>query len=279
MEIRINEQILDASLDNEKTIGDVITALDQWLSNSGHVLSGLKIDGQTISVSQINEIFLREINSVETIDIQTEVLSNLSANALINLLDDIKEYENPDFEGKNKFNESWKESAQANFISVQIPDLYILCMNTFIYGEITTQKLTSITEERIHEIKQPVNELKNIENALDQICEKLIDLPVDFQTGKDKWAAETIQHFTSISEKIIRIYHQIDTQGFLANNKENGKKNIQQLILEFTDILKEMLNAYERNDFVLVGDLAEYEVSVKIKNIYTAIMENCRSEK
>jgi len=277
MEIRINGQVLNANLENEKTIGEVLSALEQWLNNSGHVLSGLTVDGQQITASMIENEFFREIDTVKILDIQTESLAALTVTSLYTLLDDISEYEKLDFEKKTAFFNIWEESACGRFIISEMPDLYSYCAGVFSRREITTENLRILTEERLREIKEPFNELSGMENAVNNICERLVDLPLDIQTGKDKQAAQTIHIFTTITEKIFRIFNQLGIQGYLTIAIEQ-KNLIAQQLTDFNNILKELLDAYERNDPVLVGDLAEYEASVRIKEIYIAILENCQAQ-
>ena len=279
MEIRINEHPLDVSLENEKTIGDVLAALDQWLYDSKHILSGLSIDGQKIPASQIEEVFLRDIDSVNCLDIETNSVADITTSSLVTLLDDIKEFENIDFSKKSNFLSNWTESAAGRFINSEMADLYKLCVSAF-QGDVLIQTLRSITEERLNEVNSPVEEFIKTEPVLNEICEKLVDLPLDIQTGKDMKAAQTVQLFTAITEKIFRIFYQLDIQDYFAKDQTADNKNkIISLINEFTDVLKDLLEAYEKNDSVLVGDLAEYEASVKIKELYSVILKNCRGEK
>jgi len=281
MEIRMNGNVLDASLDDEKTIGEVLTIIEQWLSGAGHIFSGLSIDGVAVKASEVEEVFTRAVSAVKCLDVQTNPISDLTASSIVTLLDDIKEYETLSFEDKTKFFDKWKETACGRFISAEIAELYELCVRTFSRGDMDTKSLASVAEEMLREVTEPLKEFANIEPVLNEICEKLIDLPLDIQTGKDMKAAKTIQLFTAITEKIYRIFYQMDIQGYLLNkdNGANSKEQIITQITEFTDVLKELLEAYEKNDSVLVGDLAEYEASVKIKELYAAVTENCRSVK
>jgi len=276
MEIRINGQILDANLENEKNVGEVLAGLEQWLSNSGYVLSGLIIDGQQITASMVEEVFLREIKSVKTLDIQTESFAALAVSSFLTLLEDITFFENLSFEEKTKFYDTWTESACGRFIAAEAADLFSLCNGTFSSGDFSSNELRLITEERIREIKEPLKEFSDIENLLNEVCERLVDLPLDIQTGKETRAAQTIQVFTTITEKIFRLFKALDLQGYLSINDEQKGKLVEQFSA-FYDILKELFDAFEKNDSVVVGDLAEYEASVRIKEIYTFVMENCKT--
>jgi len=271
MEIRINDKKLDAKPDNEKTVGDVLASLEQWLENSGHRLSGISIDGQNINVSMIEEIFSREIDTIEYLDLYTNVVAELAATSLINLLEDIKEYESLNFEEKTNFFDKWKESASAAFISSEMADLFSLCSNTFSGGDISSSDLFSITEERLREVKNPSEEFAKIEPLVNEICERLVNFPLDIQTGKDRIASQTIQVFSGVTEKIFRTFKQLDSQGLLEQT--DNKKPLTQQFTSFGKLLREFLEAYEKNDFVLVGDIAEYETSPKLKEFYSSIQK------
>jgi len=273
MVIKINDKALDFALDNEKTLGEVFSAVEQWLLNSDHRITQVIVDGQNISSSMLEEIFKKEITGVTTLDIYTNVLAELTATCLISLLKDIDEYEKTPFAQKAKFFEDWRERAQALFIYAQMPDLYSYFFNTFSAGDISAITLRSITEEIQREVNDPVNEFIKVEPVLNEICVRLTDLPLDIQTGKDLRASQSLQLFSAVTEKIIRIFYQLNSQGYLA--KEQEIKTIAQGFADFKNVLKELLEAYERHDTVIVGDLSEYEASPRLKELYLSILKNC----
>ena len=274
MEIKVNGKALDVKLENENTLGEVLASVEQWLANSGHRISELKIDGKSINASMIEEVFLTEIKSIKNIDINTNVVAELTAASLLNLIEDIKEFESLSFEEKSKYFEKWKETVTAHFIYSEMPDLFSFCGNAFSNGDVTPQTLLAVTEEIQREVNEPVKELKTAEPILNEICERLVDLPLDIQTGKDARAAQTIQLFSAVTEKIFRIFRQLDIQGYLTHS--SGDKSLSSLITDFGNILKELLTAYEKNDSVLVGDITEYEASPKVKELYYSIIENIK---
>jgi len=275
MDIKINDMALDISLENENTLGEVLAGLEQWLSNSGHRISELKIDGKAVTSSMLEEAFKKDVKTIKSIDIYTNVIAELSAASLLNLIEDIKEFEALGFKERAEYCVKWQETATAQFISAELPDLYAFCRNVFNNGDVTPQTLLSITEEIQREVNDPKSELVNLEPILNEICIRLTDLPLDIQTGKDARAAQTIQLFSAVTEKIFRIIKQLNTQGYLSPDvPQADDKSLTELMSYFSNILKELLEAYEKNDSVLVGDLTEYEASPKIKELYKAILEN-----
>jgi len=273
MEIKINGQAADITPENEKTIGEILSLLDQWLSNLGHRLSGLLIDGKGIDTSRLDEIFSTEIKNVKVLDIFTSSAAELTAQALTSLIGDIDEFENLKFEDKSNFVNSWEQTAQAQFIKENMPELFSMYIDLFSHGGVSCQTLRSITEERLREVNDPVNELTKTEPLVNETCVRLVDLPLDIQTGKDGRAAQTIQIFTSITEKILRITKQLNLQGFL---QQNDVAIFTQMINDFSNVLRELLDAYERHDSCLVGDLAEYEAAPRLQELYASILNKSR---
>jgi len=266
MEIKINGKTADITIDNEKTIGQIMSGVEQWLSGSGHRISGLTVDGQTADLSSMEDIFAKEIEAVSILDILTMPITELGIMSLVNLIADIDEFEKLSFEERDKFYNNWRERPQAVFIFEQMPDLFSFFEKTFLIGAFSVQTLVSITEERLREIQAPVEEFSNLRPLLDETCARLTDLPLDIQTGKDVRAAQTIQIFTGVTEKIFRVYRQLDIQGYIP--KSAAEKNLPKQIDEFNNAVKELLIAYEKNDAVLVGDLAEYEIAPRLAAIY-----------
>jgi len=276
MIIKINDKPLDFSLDNESTLGEVFSALEEWLSSSGHRLSEIFIDGETISAGMLEEVFKRDANSIKSLDIRTNAIAELAAASLQSLLLDIIEYEKIDFDEKKKYFDNWKESGQAIFIMEEMPDLYAYFKNTFLNGEVDIATLRSVTEEIQREVNEPLKELVKIEPVLNEICAKLINLPLDIQTGKDLIASQSIQLFTAITEKLIRLFYQLSTQGYIVNIEE--AKKIAEDFGSFRDTLNQLLESYEKHDIIIVGDVAEYEAAPKLKELYTSILRNCQEE-
>jgi hypothetical protein len=269
MEIKINGKPADIKADSEKTIGEIMAALEGWLVNSGHRLSGLAIDGQEIDSSSLAKAFAEEIDNVKVLDISTTSIAQLAAASLLNLLADVEEFEGISFDKRNDFYQNWKERPQSLFMAEQMPDLMEIFVSTFITGALEAGVLRSITEERLREVEAPVHEIKSLENILEETCLSLVDLPLDIQTGKDAKAARTIQVFTGLTEKIFRVLNQLNLQGYIKNR--DVYDIISRLINDFNVPARELVQAYENNDTVLIGDLAEYEMAPRLREIYNAI--------
>jgi hypothetical protein len=273
MEIRINGQKADITTDTEKSVGEVMAGLEEWLANSRHRLSGFALDGCNVSCegSFLEEAFSRDICTVNTLDIYANSLAELAGMSLLHIRADIDEYENLDYEKRREFYDRWKQSPQAMFAAEQMPDIFTMSSNIFQDSGINARMLRVITEERLREIENPAAEFESLRTLVSETCARLVDLPLDIQTGKDGRAAQTIQAFSGITEKIFRIFK-------LFNNPA-CERSVASLIGEFNTSARELSDAYERHDTVLVGDLAEYEMAPRLQELFAAIANiNLQSE-
>jgi hypothetical protein len=277
MNIRINGIDADIQLETERTVGDILAGLEQWLANAapraggGHRLSGMVIDGETVHTGSLEAFFGRSIDTITTIDILTSSLPDLIAASLLNVCDDIGEYAALGFEEQKRYAEQWRESPQARLLAEQLPDLFDTAAKAFSGEGLSPSALRPIVEERLRELRDPAGELARVEPLITETCARLEDLPLDIQTGKDARAAETIQIFSAAAEKLFRVFSVLKAEGFPVGEIETNGMPAAENTGEFGAALKELLAAYEQRDAVLVGDLAEYELAPRLRVLYAAM--------
>jgi hypothetical protein len=271
MNITINGKPADITLEAEKNVGQVLAGLDNWLSGSGHRLSGIVIDGEAVGSGSLADVFCRELDRVGTLDIRTSAVMVLMAEALLNLRRDIEEYERADFEEKKELRAGWQESPEALFLSEQIPEVYEWAERSFAGEGVSSGELLNLVEERLREIQDPAGELNKAEPLIQAVVRRLEDLPLDIQTGKDSRAVETVRIFSGIAEKIFRLFDLMKAEGYDTASLTVENIPVSDYIDEFGTALKELLAAYEARDAVLIGDLAEYELAPRFSGLYAAL--------
>ena len=97
------------------------------------------------------------------------------------------------------------------------------------------------------------------------------ELPLDIQTGRNQRAAETMQLFSGAASKLFRIFFMYKSEGLSIDTFMIGEFPARIFIDEFNAALKELSAAYENRDTVLVGDLAEYELSPRLLKFFSAV--------
>ena len=271
MKITINSVAADIQPETEKNVGEILCALDTWLAGTGHRLSGISIDGETVSADSMEACFGRDIETIDTLDISTSAILDLYAESLAHTMEDIAAYEAAGFEEKSLFAGEWQHSPQALLLAEQSPDLHDWAVKAFS-GEGRLQAFRLIVEERFHELQDPAAEMSKTGSLVGEVCARLEELSLDIQTGKDARAAETVRTFSGVTEKVFRVFNVLRMKGFPVEQAAVENTSISAYIGEFSTALRELLAAYEQHDTVLVGDLAEYEMAPRLRNLHAAIM-------
>jgi len=271
MKIKINGADADIKPENEKTVGEILGALDAWLAGTGHRLSGLNIDGKAVNAGEMELSFSRNIDTIDTIDIYTSSLPRLVAESLTLTMRNIEDFREAGFDEKAGFADTWKTSPQGCLLAEQFPELFDWTIKAFSGEGCSPQVLLALFEERLRELSDPAGETDRISPLIDDICVRLTEFPLDVQTGKDARAAETVNVFSGIAEKVFRIYRTLKIEGFPVAEITVDNIPVNDYITEFGKALNELLDAYEKRDTVLIGDLAEYEMAPRLRGLYAAL--------
>jgi hypothetical protein len=270
MEININGKTADITLESEKTLGEVLTGIHQWIEGSGLFLSGLEVDGKIYGSLSMDKAFDLSLDGIGAVNIKTSGWAELMLEALVGLKCNLTDYETLDPVGRQEYCLSLDTDPTVVFLKKNAPELYSLIQPT-LEGSFSGASFTALINERIREIENPREEMAASKALIDDIAQRLEDLPLDIQTGKDHRAAETITLFSTLTEKIYRLvflfrYFGTGIDGWeLSTMDGSGIIKVKDYIEEFNTALKELISAYENKDIVLVGDLAEYELSPRLR--------------
>jgi hypothetical protein len=211
------------------------------------------------------------LDEINTLDIETSSLPLLMMHALADTLHTITAYGNASFEEQGRIGQAWEESPSASFLAERMPDMFDCVARSFRGEGLAAQSLAALVEERLRELRDPLPELGGMEGLVEGTAKRLEDLPLDIQTGKDGRAAETVQLFSNIAEKLFRIFSLLKLEGLIPDTLLIDTVPGNGFIDDFSAALKELLAAYEVKDAVLVGDLAEYELAPRLRAFYSAI--------
>jgi hypothetical protein len=270
--ITIDGKQADITIERERTIGEVLAGLEDWLQGSGYRLSGLQVDGETADAGSLDRFFNRELSQVETLDIQTSSWMNQAAQAILSLYGAVQDLENAAYGEREALREAWAALPGTQFLRTDMPDLYGMAEKTFGGEGISPGDLRKALEERLRELEHPREELRPMEPLVAALAQRLRDLPLDIQTGKDSRAAETMGLFSALAEKLIRLFNVLKVERVFPENLTVGGVPVADYLSEFDSTLKDLIRAYEDRDTVLVGDLAEYELAPRLLQFYSAII-------
>ena len=191
MFLKVNGQDVDVTLEDEKTVGDVLKSFEDAASQNEATTVGIVLDGENVSPDKFDSILSHPLEDK------------------------------------------------------------------------TALELTVLTKGQL------VDSLRGISDRIATLS--LEDIPVLLQGGKDKDVATMID---SLASECNDFFHTAAMTSLFA--EDYGKLMIDgasflDFFRDFLTILSDFKDAMEGNDTVTVGDLAEYEISPRLKSIRQAI--------
>ena len=271
MDIFVNNKPADITLDTEKTLGDVLSGIEQWISPTGNRIKGISVNGRDLPEDELAAVFGRDIKDIKKLDITVSSWRELAAEALLILQNTCVLYENAAFDERAQIAAAWENSVAAQFLKTDIPDLSNLAGNALAGEGLSARDFTLRIDERLREITEPAQEIDRIEALVQSIVQRMEEFSLDMQTGKDRRAAETMQLFSQAGEKLFRIFFIHKSEGLSLETFLIDELPSRAFIGEFNAALRELSAAYESRDTVLAGDIAEYELAPRLLKFFNAI--------
>ena len=279
MQIFLDEKKIDFQLEKEKTVNDVVKALNRWLLENNFIIQNLKIDNNShdftdsdslknisvetaekieINTISITEFKLAQLDAVQ--DFFNIVMNNIKTGDTENLFTVLNDYKNIKPLLKSNIDKIYDSSSEGfietliqnrNLTREQEDKLATFCQNIIV-----------IAESRKYEIIEPENELESLKNSFERLSEEIGNVSILLQTGKDKEAMDTVLAFVEFSKKLSRVLNALEIKHNMP---------IEENLSEFNTVLTSLCNALENSDSVLVGDLLEYEIVPLIETLLTEI--------
>jgi hypothetical protein len=82
MEIIINDEKLDYTLEGEKNLGDILRNLENWVNENGGIINHISVDEKDISLDVHSEFLNRTISSISSLRVQTSSWFDHAVSAL-----------------------------------------------------------------------------------------------------------------------------------------------------------------------------------------------------
>ena len=269
--VNINGKPADITFEDEKTVEDLLVGISAWLRESESSITAVTIDGKYINSITLQDVFEKELADIKQIDITVSSWQEVALEALYGIKKDMQDYVRGSFKEREEMRKLWDGSVIAKFFEDQMPDLFQYIKNVFLGDGLLADSIDKIIDERIYEIIEPIAELKCMGDSVSEVAALLEDIPLDIQTGKDDKAAVTIQRFSHVTEKLFRLIRLLKLQDSDLDKVSIDDIPLYNFIDEYRSALRELVSAYEVRDAVLVGDLAEYELSPRLLKLYAAL--------
>ncbi len=207
------------------------------------VLNNISVDikkNAFMHCKEFNELLQWVRETIETIN-RISIFNLVESNLIVSTINQVCEY----------LNSSDKEESKINSIASIMESL-------INYINAIEVKIGAHFEVKKEEVVEMINDTMEI---LPEISEA-------FQIGKDKEAFDKINEVINMLE-ICCIYIKKNISSFSSDKRDS----IQKLYEGINSLLVQIMDAFEKGDAVLLGDLLEYELPDKLENYKTLILE------
>jgi hypothetical protein len=300
MTITVNGSPIALEASESASLGELLSRADELLDKAGSVIVSLSVDGEEIDAESYAACAERAASSVERVEIRAEDSGAIKARALGTLLELLAiakrsaedapsaapgaEPEATDWAGLRKGAEDLSEAFAGLFAADELS--FARLFADLLRGagdepgrasriEISAQadRLSSVFEERLAELRSPVGEMRKAAALFDGRSGELEDIPVLLQTGKEEQAMKTVLFFIEIFNKVIRVIPELRSCGIDTASISVDGRAMPEFYGSFNEVLRQLTEAFEHKDAVLIGDLAEYEILPRMRSFFAAMEE------
>jgi hypothetical protein len=286
VDIQVNDQPVDFTLEGERTLGEVVRGLERWLEGSPLVLYSVRHDGRELLGLPVGEWAATpqaEVGRLEVTVKHTEDLELANLRTVAEFLGLAFSFiagsgTDPALaeelaRGLQALAQSLRRHFPAPEVEAGLAGLAALLggARTGSGGEearretgARLQELESQVARRLEELEDPRGALARLTGELEPCIAGAAEVSLLLQTGSDKQAMEAIVRFTELSQALVRL---LDASKLTAIDGREPREYFGEL----NRVLKELVEAFDAKDTVLIGDLMEYEIAPRLRQLQAVL--------
>lgn len=309
MDIYIMGNKIDYTIENEKTVKDVIESISEIVNGYGHSITELRVDGK---IFQIDDPMLEkiEISEVNNLEIETASFFEISSSLVYSLIPYLKTFKKhleennidfPTFEqAKSWITEVLLTSINILFQSDKKSEILskrndiVRYFSKFSYKDLEdkNKRLELISKidqtlDMINEIVKVLDKISEegniffdttIDNNISELLRLIDDIPLKLQLGKDKEALEEIYEF---SETFIDIVDFLNSAINIYTSEDIKSKIDFSKFDTINKVIESIIESISNKDYVLASDIMTYELKPLVedlRDIITIIREKIYSQ-
>lgn len=282
MIFRINGEKLEIETE-KRLIGDILNEIDERAEAMDAVILDLSMDGRQVDMSELEQLFGKSASEPGNLDMTVRPIPEIKAYSLgilsdlLELAADISEKDKGEL--KDDLGKAWQSFKSAYYGLYSAEEISFLDAFGEAVDKMEAQlgtmakKLNVFFRERLAELTEPEASMMSSAKLFDSIKNDLSEVSLKIQTGKDKEAMNTMVIVVELINKTVRIL-----PSYLQYLKKTDKKepvidglSAAEFYTSLNGVLKELAGAFENKDGILIGDLAEYEISPRLESFFTAL--------
>jgi hypothetical protein len=292
MEIRINDQPLAFRLENERTLGEVLSGLEQWLAGSELVLCEALCAGRDLLASPAEEWSATPPGEVQRLELTVRHASELRQENLRTMQEFLRAAR--DFaaghpaagpaariaeellRGYPLFLESLRRHFSEAEVGARLEGLAALGagLGPQELCGLDAQALAALAaaastlEEaigrRLAEAGDPRAALARLSSELETTAAGISEVSVLLATGRDRQAMEAVVRFSELCQRLLPLLGSLGVPAV-------GGREPAEFFAGVNGVLQDLLAAFQARDTVLIGDLLEYEIAPRLRQLQAAL--------
>jgi hypothetical protein len=283
LEIRINDQPLAFRLENERTLGEVLRGLEQWLAGSELVLCEALCAGRDLLASPEKEWSATPHGEVQRLELTVRHAAELRRENLRTLQEFLQAARDfaagpaaPAAEELLRGYPLFLESLRRHFSEAEIggrleglaalgagPGPQQLCRLGAQARAALASAASSLQEligRRLAEAEGPRAAPARLAAELQATAAGISEVSVLLAAGRDRQAMEAVVRFSELCQRLL--VH----LGLLGVPAVGGREP-GEFFAGLNAMLQELILAFQDRDTVLIGDLLEYEIAPRLRQL------------
>lgn len=274
MQIYVNDVEIDVKLEDEQTVADVMRGIEPWLVTGWHALVGVQADGAVI---ERDAWVGTPLAGVDRLAIQARDLRSERITGLQTVVEYLELAGRVLAEGNDaQVAEVLVEHAAIDSgLTALAPDLAGLVASAIDRSSESqggsseraetvqrVERLRTIVVSRVRELSDPVAETRATLPLLSSLVQSFEQIPGMLQTGAGAEAMLAISRFTELAARIVRMLPLLALERPALDAAAAG-----QTIAAINEQLVELETAFGAGDYVLIGDVLEYELMPRFEEL------------
>lgn len=314
MEIYVNQQKLEFSLEKEQTLAQVVQNLANWTKKEGFFIDKLFVNSQDIELEGAfsSSLDVKDIKKIE-------LLVKGSLEQVEEILPSLKQYVERFIEEIKKGEQSFCKNKQEKLeglawvtetLMLIAENLKVLPQHVFVEGR-TFEELINFFKVSLSALTKSIHDseffysyfeegvlprFSQVASFLDQIVEFFYYLNTEQESKFLKKFLDEVSYIqdylTNIPillqegkdqdalvmvQKVVYYFESLNIIGSKALSDESDIEKTQEVQQEVIDLMNEMYESFKNKDIVTVSDIIEYEISEKLSDL-TALLEGAWTE-
>ena len=307
MDIKIDHNSIDFTLEQERTVGEVIAELQPFIESHARTIAALAVDDEPLAIEDPGAWQDRELDPIERIQIETvgpfdrqvedlgtlieyfellrSALHERSSEAIREILEELPHIRSAvgpltgeapsddqpqllaELDGLMGLTGGERSSASALAAMPAARQLAEVSQEQLEALSAAIDRIRVVLHTRRRELADPLRELGHTAEALHGYSDSMTEVPVLLQTGRDREAMERIARFSELTGKLMRLCSLAITHRERLLPADWDSNNLESNAEQLYAMLNELVEAFSAGDSVLIGDLVEYELVPRLQEL------------